>query len=140
MGLELLYECDAYNDELPYRVKMTEGESLLIIPYTLDANDMKFSVAPGFSSPTAFYDYLKNTFDVLYDEGIEGYPKMMSVGLHCRIVGKPGRAAELKRFMAYVKSKEDVWVCTRKEIAHHWNKEHPNILMNSSFCNQINMH
>ena len=120
-----MYECDAYNDDLPYYVRMEDGEGLLIIPYTLDVNDMKFSVSPGFSSPNAFFDYLKNAFDVLYEEGMDGSPKMMSIGLHCRIIGKPGRAAELKRFLEYVNSKEDVWVCTRKEIAEHWISEFP---------------
>ncbi|KAJ3305902.1 hypothetical protein HDV03_000744 [Kappamyces sp. JEL0829] len=124
MGLPLLYECDAYNDDLPYWVTV-KGEGHLIIPYTLDQNDMKFSVAPGFGGPDEFYQYLKNTFDVLYQEGKEGSPKMMSVGLHCRLAGKPGRAAALQKFMDHVASHPDVWVATREEIAVHWRAVHP---------------
>ncbi|KAJ3245332.1 hypothetical protein HDU78_009577 [Chytriomyces hyalinus] len=119
LGLPLLYDSDAYNDELPYYV----GDHL-VIPYTLDANDMKFSVAPGFSSPDAFFQYLKNTFDVLYEEGATR-PKFMNVGLHCRLVGKPGRAAALDQFMTYVSGFKDVWVCTREEMANHWRREFP---------------
>ncbi|KAJ3325671.1 hypothetical protein HDV06_003441 [Boothiomyces sp. JEL0866] len=122
-GLDLLYECDAYNDDLPYWVNM-EGEGHLIIPYTLDQNDMKFCVPPGFGGPDAFYQYLKNTFDILYEEGDES-PKMMSIGLHCRLVGKPGRAAALVKFLEYISGFPDVWVATREEIANHWRSVHP---------------
>ncbi|KAJ3381592.1 hypothetical protein HDU84_004996 [Entophlyctis sp. JEL0112] len=104
MGLELLYDSDAYNDELPYYLDVSTiskpNAKHLVIPYTLDANDMKFCVPPGFSSPDGFYTYLKNTFDILYEEG-RTQPKFMNVGLHCRLVGKPGRAAALKQFMDY---------------------------------------
>ncbi|TPX61931.1 hypothetical protein PhCBS80983_g00850 [Powellomyces hirtus] len=124
MGLELLYDSDAYNDDLPYWVKVGAKEHL-VIPYTLDQNDMKFCVPPGFSSPDGFFTYLKDAFDVLYAEGEQGTPKMMSIGLHCRIAGKPGRAAALKRFLDYVKSKDHVWVATREEIAKFWRKEFP---------------
>ncbi|KAI8820463.1 uncharacterized protein EV422DRAFT_496895 [Fimicolochytrium jonesii] len=124
LGLELLYDSDAYNDDLPYWVKV-DDEPHLVIPYTLDQNDMKFCVPPGFSSPDGFFTYLKDAFDMLYQEGVEGTPKMMSIGLHCRLVGKPGRAAALQRFLQYVKSKEGVWIATREEIAKFWRKEFP---------------
>ena len=86
---------------------------------------MKFAVPPGFGGPDAFYDYLKNTFDVLYQEGLEGSPKMMNVGLHCRLVGKPGRFTALMKFFEYISQKQGVWVATRGDIANHWIKEHP---------------
>ncbi|KAJ3410486.1 hypothetical protein HDV05_003701 [Chytridiales sp. JEL 0842] len=124
LGLELLYDSDAYNDDLPYYVQGKYGPHL-VIPYTLDVNDMKFSVAPGFTSPDAFFLYLKNTFDVLYKEGHTGTPKYMNVGLHCRLVGRPGRAAALKQFMDYVAQYPDVWVCTREQMARHWKKQFP---------------
>ncbi|TPX33007.1 hypothetical protein SmJEL517_g03981 [Synchytrium microbalum] len=124
LGLPLLYDADSYSDDLPYWMEV-DGEGLLIVPYTLDQNDMKFAVPPGFSSPDGFFTYLKDAFDLLLEEGRNGSPKMMSIGLHCRIVGKPGRAAALARFMDYVKSKQDVWVTTRRDIALHWKKHHP---------------
>jgi putative urate catabolism protein len=124
LGLPLLYECDAYNDDLPYWIDI-QGQGHLIIPYTLDQNDMKFCVPPGFTSPDGFFTYLKNAFDILYEEGKEGQPKIMSIGLHCRLVGKPGRAAALQQFLQYIGQFPDVWVCTREEIAHHWRKVHP---------------
>jgi peptidoglycan/xylan/chitin deacetylase (PgdA/CDA1 family) len=124
LGLPLLYECDAYNDDLPYWVDM-DGEGLLVIPYTLDQNDMKFCVPPGFGGPDAFYQYLKNAFDILYEEGQQGAPKMMSIGLHCRLVGKPGRAAALRDFLKYISQFPDVWVATREQIALHWRNVHP---------------
>jgi allantoinase len=117
-NLELKYECDAYNDDLPYHV-LFDGEQRLVIPYTLDQNDMKFCVAPGFTSPDGFFTYLKNAFDVLYEEGLDGSPKLMSIGLHCRVIGKPGRLLALKQFMDYIQDKK-VWVCTREEVADHW--------------------
>ena len=104
---------------------MNDGEGNLIIPYTLDVNDMKFSVPPGFTSPDGFYEYLKNAFDLLYQEGKEGSPKMMSIGLHCRLIGRPGRAMALKKFLDYISGFDHVWVCTREEIATHWRKEFP---------------
>ena len=118
-----LYDSDAYNDDLPYWVEV-EGKSHLVIPYTLDNNDMKYCVAPGFNSGNDFYTYLKDAFDVLYDEG-ETTPKMMSVGLHARLVGKPGRIAALAKFVDYVQSHEQVWICRRLDIANHWIKHHP---------------
>eukprot|EP00455_Lapot_gusevi_P039575 TRINITY_DN4439_c0_g1_i4.p1 TRINITY_DN4439_c0_g1~~TRINITY_DN4439_c0_g1_i4.p1 ORF type:complete len:232 (-),score=9.45 TRINITY_DN4439_c0_g1_i4:5-700(-) len=115
--LPLLYESDAYNDELPYYVKIS-GHPLLVIPYSLDCNDMKFCVSPGFTSPDVFFQYLKDTFDFLYQEG-EICPKIMNIGLHCRLVGKPGRILALQRFMEYI-SKMQVWVARRCDIALHW--------------------
>ena len=117
-----LYESDAYNDDLPYWVEVG-GKPLLIIPYTLDQNDMKFAVSPGFTAGTGFYEYLKDAFDVLYAEG-ETAPKMMSIGLHCRLAGRPGRAAALGRFMDHVRSHERVWICRRVDIARHWHAHH----------------
>lgn len=118
-----LYDSDAYNDDLPYWVEVA-GKPHLVIPYTLDNNDMKFSVAPGFNSGDDFFTYLKDAFDVLYKEG-ETAPKMMSVGLHTRLAGRPGRAAALARFLDYVQSYEKVWICRRIDIAEHWIKNHP---------------
>ncbi|MGD1919298.1 MAG: allantoinase PuuE [Pleurocapsa sp.] len=118
-----LYDSDAYNDDLPYWVEV-EGKSHLVIPYTLDNYDMKYCVAPGFNSGNDFFTYLKDAFDVLYAEG-ETAPKMMSVGLHARLVGKPGRIAALARFIDYVQSHEQVWICRRLDIANHWIKHHP---------------
>lgn len=117
-----LYESDAYNDDLPYWVEIA-GKPLLIIPYTLDQNDMKFAVPPGFTAGAGFYEYLKDAFDVLYAEG-ETAPKMMSIGLHCRLAGRPGRAAALGRFMDYVRGHERVWICRRVDIARHWHAHH----------------
>ncbi|KAJ3270851.1 hypothetical protein HK104_004847 [Borealophlyctis nickersoniae] len=127
MGLPLLYDSDAYNDDLPYWIRV-DGEPHLVIPYTLDQNDMKYCVPPGFSSPDGFFTYLKDAFDVLYAEGshpVHPSPKMMSIGLHCRLAGKPGRAAALARFLDYVKGKEGVWVATREQIARHWREKFP---------------
>jgi putative urate catabolism protein len=113
-----LYLCDSYADDLPYWVKSANRKQL-IIPYTLDNNDMRFINAQGFSEGEQFFTYLKDAFDVLYAEG-ETAPKMMSVGLHCRLVGRPGRAAGLKRFLDYIGGHERVWVPTRLQIAQHW--------------------
>ena len=118
-----LYDSDAYNDDLPYWVEVA-GKPHLVIPYTLDNNDMKYCVAPGFNSGDDFYTYLKDAFDVLYAEG-ETSPKMMSVGLHARLAGKPGRIAALARFIDYVKSHQKVWICRRIDIARHWIEHHP---------------
>lgn len=117
-----LYSADSYADELPYWVER-EGKPFLIVPYTLDANDMRFATPQGFNSGDQFYAYLKDTFDVLYAEG-ESAPKMMSVGLHCRLVGRPGRAAALARFLDYVAAHEGVWVARRVDIARHWARRH----------------
>ena len=113
-----LYSCDSYADDLPYWVKGA-GRPHLVIPYSLDANDMRFVNAQGFSNGEQFFSYLKDSFDVLYAEGATS-PKMMSVGLHCRIAGRPGRAASLLRFLDYIASHDKVWVPTRLQIAQHW--------------------
>ena len=113
-----MYSSDSYADDLPYWVK-SAGAPHLIIPYSLDANDMRFINAQGFSEGEQFFTYLKDAFDVLYAEG-ETSPKMMSIGLHCRVAGRPGRAAALMRFMDYVAGHERVWVPTRLQIAEHW--------------------
>lgn len=118
-----LYDADAYNDDLPYWVKVGKKDHL-VIPYTLDVNDMKFSVPPGFTSPSGYFEYMRDAFDVLYREG-KTQPKMMSVGLHTRLAGRPGRAAALEKFLDYIGQHEDVWVCRRVDIARHWIAEHP---------------
>src|ERR1700716_3761576 len=113
-----LYSCDSYADDLPYWIKGPAAPHL-IIPYSLDVNDMRFVTAQGFGGGDQFFTYLKDSFDVLYAEG-ETSPKMMSIGLHCRVVGRPGRAAPLTRFLDYIMSHEKVWVPTRLQIAQHW--------------------
>lgn len=118
-----LYSADSYADELPYWVKGPNGPHL-IVPYTLDTNDMRFATPQGFNSGDQFYSYLKDTFDVLYREGAEGAPKMMSIGLHCRLVGRPGRVAALERFLDYVQTHDKVWVAKRVDIARHWHEHH----------------
>ena len=118
-----LYVADSYADDLPYWVTV-DGRRQLIVPYTLDANDMRFAIQAGFTAGDQFFGYLKDSFDVLYEEGRRGAPKMMSVGLHCRLVGRPGRAAALARFLDYVAGHEQVWVCRRDEIARHWHEHH----------------
>lgn len=118
-----LYTSDAYADDLPYWVEGPNGPHL-IIPYTLDANDMRFATPQGFNSGDQFFAYLKDSFDVLYQEGEAGAPKMMSVGLHCRLVGRPGRAAALARFLDYVASHDKAWVPRRIDIARHWHEHH----------------
>ncbi|MCJ8509391.1 allantoinase PuuE [Rhizobium lemnae] len=119
-----LYSSDSYADDLPFWVKGVDGKPFLIIPYTLDANDMRFATPQGFNSGDQFYTYLKDTFDALYQEGKDGAPKMMSVGLHCRLVGRPGRIAALRRFMEYVLEHKKVWIPKRIEIARHWHEHH----------------
>jgi len=118
-----LYDSDAYDDDLPYWTRV-DGKPHLVIPYTLDANDMKFSVAPGFTSPDGFQRYLTDAFDVLYAEG-KTTPKMMSVGLHTRLAGRPGRAAALGRFLDAICGRDDVWIARRVDIARHWIAQHP---------------
>lgn len=117
-----LYDSDSYADDLPYWV---DGGSKphLVIPYTLDTNDMRFATPQGFNSGEQFFQYLKDAFDTLYDEGAT-HPKMMNIGLHCRIIGKPGRFQGLKRFVEYAASKSGVWFCRREEIARHWHANH----------------
>ena len=117
-----LYDADSYSDDLPYWEDVG-GKPHLVVPYTLDANDMKFGGYQGFNSGEQFLSYLKDSFDLLYAEGARA-PKMMSVGLHCRIVGRPGRAAALARFLDYVLEHEDVWICRRIDIARHWHAHH----------------
>ena len=124
----LIYDSDYYGDDLPLwqQVKTGSGESKshLIVPYTLDTNDMRFATAQGFNSGDQFYQYLRGSFDVLYAEGTHS-PKMMSVGLHCRLVGRPGRFRALQRFLDYVQSQQQVWICRRIDIARHWIDRHP---------------
>ncbi len=114
------YSADSYADELPYYVQGPDGP-FLMVPYTLDANDMRFASPQGFNSGDQFFAYLKDSFDTLYAEG----GRMMSVGLHCRLAGRPGRAAALARFLDYVHGYTDAWVTTRLDIARHWKKHHP---------------
>ena len=118
-----LYSADSYADELPYWVEGPRGP-FLIVPYTLDANDMRFATAQGFNSGEQFFTYLRDAFDLLYAEG-ETQPRMLSVGLHCRLAGRPGRAAALARFLDYVQGHERVWVARRLDIARHWIARYP---------------
>ena len=118
-----LYQADSYADDLPYWVEV-EGKRQLIVPYTLDANDMRFAIQAGFTAGDQFFTYLKDSFDVLYEEGRRGAPKMMSIGLHCRLAGRPGRAAALARFLDHIAAHEQVWVCRRIDIARHWHEQH----------------
>ena len=117
------YSADAYSDDLPYWVE-GHNKPHLIVPYTLDANDMRFATPQGFNSGDQFYAYLKDSFDVLYQEGAEGAAKMMSIGLHCRLVGRPGRAAALAKFLDYIQGFDGVWVTRRLDIANHWHEHH----------------
>lgn len=117
-----LYDADSYADDLPYWVDAYD-EPYLIVPYTLDANDMRFATNQGFNNGDQFFSYLKDSFDVLYEEGQDA-PKMMSIGLHCRLVGRPGRAAALKRFLDYVMAFDDVWITRRIDIARYWHQNH----------------
>jgi len=118
-----LYDADAYNDDLPYWVEVA-GRPHLVVPYTLDNNDMKFGTLHGFSTGDEFFTYLRDAFDVLYAEGGDR-PKMMSVGLHMRLVGRPGRIGALARFLDHVQRHEAVWICRRLDIARHWIARHP---------------
>lgn len=118
------WQSDCYDDDLPHWVETDAGPQLMI-PYTLDANDMRFATAQGFNTGDDFYRYLKDSFDCLYEEGLNGAPKMMSIGLHCRLIGRPGRVQALKKFISYVQSHEDVWCATREQIAAHWHNTHP---------------
>lgn len=119
-----LYSADSYADDLPYWVG-EENKRQLMVPYTLDANDMRFATPQGFNNADQFFGYLRDSFDTLYREGLAGAPKMMSVGLHCRLAGRPGRAAGIARFLDYVLSHDRVWVATREEVARHWHAHHP---------------
>lgn len=118
------YVSDTYADDLPYWIEV-EGNDQLMIPYTLDVNDMRFATPQGFNSGTQFLDYLKDSFTALYNEGLNGVPKMMSIGLHCRLVGRPGRIESIRKFLEFVKEHEGVWLATREQIADHWAKTHP---------------
>ena len=118
-----LYDSDAYDDDLPYWQPGADRPHL-VIPYTLDTNDMRFTQVQGFNKGDDFFDYLKDAFDVLYAEGAEA-PKMLSIGLHCRLIGRPGRLASLKHFIEYVQGHEQVWFARRVDIAKHWQQVHP---------------
>lgn len=118
-----LYDADSYADDLPYW-NCDYGRPHLIVPYTLDNNDMRFATAQGFNSGDQFFTYLRDAFDVLYAEG-EMAAKMMSIGLHCRLVGRPGRTAALARFLDYIQQHDRVWLCRRVDIAKHWHEYHP---------------
>lgn len=120
---QFLYDSDSYADDLPYWVPAPQGHHL-VIPYTLDTNDMRFAAAQGFNSGDQFFSYLKDAFDALYAEGADA-PKMLNVGLHCRIIGRPARIQSLRRFIEYVLSHSNVWVPTRLDIAKHWHRHHP---------------
>lgn len=118
------YVSDTYDDDLPHWMEFGDRDQL-IIPYTLEANDMRFATAPGYITGEQFYQYLKDAFDLLYAEGEAGAPKMMSIGLHCRLIGRPGKAAGLKRFLDYISGFSDVWCPRRIDIAEHWAVTHP---------------
>jgi peptidoglycan/xylan/chitin deacetylase (PgdA/CDA1 family) len=120
-----LYDADSYADELPYWIPgATPGSHHLVVPYTLDCNDMRFSTVAGFSQGEDFFAYCRDTFDQLYAEGSER-PRMMSVGLHCRLVGRPARARALERFLDHIERHDRVWVARRIDIARHWVATHP---------------
>ena len=118
-----LYNSDVYNDDLPYW-ELHGEKPLLLVPYTLDVNDMKFGTAQGFNTGEDFFDYARAAFDTLYKEG-ETAPKMMSIGLHCRLIGRPGRFEGLRKFVEHIQQHERVWVTRRVDIAKHWHKVHP---------------
>jgi urate oxidase len=118
------YVSDSYADDLPYWYAHA-GKQQLVIPYTLDSNDMRFAAPQGFNAGDQFFNYLKDSFDALYEEGADGAPKMLSIGLHCRLIGRPGRIQSLKRFMEYAQGHADVWFARRIDIADHWHKYHP---------------
>ena len=117
-----LYDSDSYSDDLPYW-EMRRGKKQLIVPYTLDNNDMRFATNQGFNSGDQFYTYLKDSFDSLYTEGNLS-PKMMSIGLHCRLIGRPGRIQSIRKFLDYVLKYNDIWICKRIDIAKHWIKNY----------------
>jgi putative urate catabolism protein len=118
-----LYDADDYSDDLPFWSKVEDKEHL-IVPYTLEANDMRFAAPQGFNAGDQFFNYLRDAFDVLYREG-EDTPRMMSIGLHCRIIGRPGRIASLERFIDHAQAHDNVWFCRRVDIARHWREHHP---------------
>ena len=122
------YDSDYYGDDLPFWMKVakTDGQVVphLVVPYTLDCNDMRFALPQGYSHADPFFQYMRDTFDVLYAEG-EDSPKMMSIGMHCRLLGRPGRLAALQRFLDHIAAHDRVWVCRRIDIARHWTQVHP---------------
>jgi allantoinase len=122
------YDADYYGDDLPFwtRVETSDGRSVphLVVPYTLDANDMRFATPQGFNTADHFFAYLRDTFDVLYAEGADR-PKLMSVGMHCRLLGRPGRFRALQRFLDHVQAHERVWICRRVDVARHWKERFP---------------
>jgi putative urate catabolism protein len=123
-----VYDSDYYGDELPFWTTVTLGDGSrrphLVVPYTLDTNDMRFATPQGFNSATQFFDYLRDSFDVLYAEGDET-PRMLSIGMHCRLLGRPGRFIALQRFLDHIARHDRVWVCRRIDIARHWQQRHP---------------
>lgn len=131
MGEKLVWASDTYADDVPYWIDLPKErgspnpKGCLMVPYSFDNNDFKFLTASGFRDPKAFYEHIKNAFDVLYEEGQEGMPKMMTIGLHCRIIGKPGRFKALADFVDYISKKEGVWVATRTEIAESFREQFP---------------
>ena len=122
-----VYDADDYSDDLPFW-RVVDDKPQLIVPYTLDTNDMRFAAVQGFNAGDQFFNYLKDAFDALYEEGDpngENTPKMLSIGLHCRLIGRPGRIKSLDKFFQYAQSFDDVWFARRIDIAEHWRKEHP---------------
>ena len=126
------YDSDYYGDDLPFYMPVTKSDGSqvqqLIVPYTLDCNDMRFALPQGFSHADPFFQYMKDTFDALYAEGDpagDNAPKMMSIGMHCRLLGKPGRITALQRFLDHIQAHSQVWVCRRIDIARHWRSVHP---------------
>jgi peptidoglycan/xylan/chitin deacetylase (PgdA/CDA1 family) len=126
------YDSDYYGDDLPFWTPVTRTDGVvvprLVVPYTLDANDMRFALPQGFSQGDDFFTYLRDSFDVLYNEGAPNglnAPKMLSIGMHCRLLGRPGRLRALQRFLDHMQSHDQVWVCRRIDIARHWQKTHP---------------
>ncbi|HJV84126.1 MAG TPA: allantoinase PuuE [Noviherbaspirillum sp.] len=126
------YDADYYGDDLPFWTEVTLSDGSvkphLVVPYTLDSNDMRFATPQGFNSAEQFFQYLKDSFDVLYEEGNPqglNRPKMLSIGMHCRLLGRPGRFRALQRFLDYVQSHDKVWICRRIDIANHWTRNHP---------------
>ncbi len=124
----LLYDSDYYGDDLPFWMQVARSDGVvvphLIVPYTLDTNDMRFALPQGFSQAEDFYIYLRDSFDALYAEGKE-FPRMLSIGMHCRLLGRPGRIVALQRFLDYIAKHDKVWVCRRIDIARHWHQVHP---------------
>jgi len=118
-----LYDADSYADDLPYW-ELVGGKPQLIVPYTLDTNDMRFATPQGFNTGEQFFSYLRDACDTLYAEGAES-PKMLSIGLHCRLAGRPARLGALARFLDHVQRHDRVWICRRVEIARHWHEHHP---------------